>query len=133
MFLLSGIGTLLGVFSTRLGRVADRVDHLLERVEAADLAALDGLSAQLAHLRRRSRLLDQAVILGALAGAATCAATFTLFVGALRDRTAAAILYALFGSALLFTLAAITAFLLELLLANRGTRQRASRPGPGSA
>lgn len=39
IFLLSGIAALLNVFSTRLARVADRVDQLalaLERANAAD-------------------------------------------------------------------------------------------------
>ena len=54
VFLLAAVAALLNVFSTRLGRVADRVDLLsaeLQR-EAADT---EFLSAQLDRLRRRSR------------------------------------------------------------------------------
>jgi hypothetical protein len=38
VFLLSGVASLLGVLSTRLGRVADRVDSLAERLETAEPA-----------------------------------------------------------------------------------------------
>src|SRR5579872_3607328 len=36
VFLLSGIATLLNVFSTRLARVADRVDKVGEELDTAD-------------------------------------------------------------------------------------------------
>ncbi len=36
VFLLSGIATLLNVFSTRLARVADRVDQITKAIEEAD-------------------------------------------------------------------------------------------------
>ncbi|MFZ0207769.1 MAG: DUF2721 domain-containing protein, partial [Roseiarcus sp.] len=35
VFLLSGIASILGVLSTRLARVADRVDALAEKLETA--------------------------------------------------------------------------------------------------
>src|SRR5438093_13776170 len=80
VFLLSGIATLLNVFSTRLARVADRVDAVAKAVEDADPGRADVLSAQLVHLHRRSLALDGAVVLGALGGAATCDAVLALFV-----------------------------------------------------
>ena len=70
--------------ATRLGRVADRVDLL-----SADLqrgaADTEFLSAQLGFLRRRSLILDVAVVLATIGGAATCAAALVLVLGALRD------------------------------------------------
>jgi Protein of unknown function (DUF2721) len=65
VFLLTAVAALLNVFSTRLGRVADRVDLL-----SADLqrgaADTDFLSAQLDFLRRRLLILDVAVVLATL-------------------------------------------------------------------
>src|SRR4029453_6864661 len=82
VFLLTAVAALLNVFSTRLGRVADRVDLL-----SADLqrgaADTEFLSAQLDFLRRRSLILDVAVVLATIGGAATCAAVLVLFFGAL--------------------------------------------------
>src|SRR5260370_35015193 len=78
VFLLTAVGALLNVFSTRLGRVADRVDLL-----SADLqrgaADTEFLSAQLGFLRRRSLILDVAAVLPTIAGAPTCAAALVLF------------------------------------------------------
>src|SRR5271163_3768678 len=74
VFLLSGIASLLSVFSTRLARVADRVDALSEKLEEADMTERARLQERLTYLRRRSHVLDAAVMLGTLGGAATCLA-----------------------------------------------------------
>jgi hypothetical protein len=130
VFLLSGIAALLNVFSTRLGRVADQVDAVSSRLDGAS----DGDEAlyrrQLAYLRRRSRVLDGAVILGAIGGVATSSATLTLFLGAIRNSGAAWLLFGLFGLAVLCTIGALTCFCCEMLLASRGLRARAERGAP---
>jgi len=127
IFLLTGIATLLNVFSTRLARVADRVETL-----AADLAGADGddvvfLTAQMTYLHRRSVALDVAVVLAALGGAATCGAVLTLFVGAVGNKTVASVLFALFGLAVVCALAAIIAYTVEMLMAGTGIRAEALR------
>src|SRR5579862_2238048 len=81
VFLLSGIATLLNVFSTRFARVADQVDALAREVEGADADAAGLLSLRLSHLHRRSLVLDVAVALGAAGGASTCFTVLALFVG----------------------------------------------------
>ena len=124
VFLLSGIGTLMNVFCTRLGRVADKIQHVSDAIDDADARRLGRLQAQLSFLRRRSYLLDTAVVLAALGGGATCGATMTLFVGALRDKGVASALYVMFGLAVFCTLGALVAFMSEMLLASRGLRQR---------
>lgn len=126
VFLLSGIAALLNVFSTRLGRVSDRVDRLADDLAKAEGAAPHEIARQLEQLRLRSRWLDAAVVLGGLAGVAVCGATLTLFVGALRDRAGASLLFLLFGGAILLTLAALAAFTGEMLVAGRGLRETAS-------
>lgn len=127
VFLLSGIATLLNVFSTRLGRVADRVDAVSEELASADAERAQILAAQLVYLRRRSLALDVAVVLGAVGGAATCGAVLTLFVGAVRDATVASVLFALFGVAVVCALAAIVAYTTEMLMAGTGIRAEAAR------
>ena len=49
VFLLSGIATLLNVFSTRLAGVADRVDQITKGIEEADASKVTLLSVQLSH------------------------------------------------------------------------------------
>ena len=127
VFFLTAVAALLNVFSTRLGRVADHVDRLTDELQKADSAQAAIVIAQLAYLRRRSRILDFAVVLATLAGIAICCAAFALFLGALRDQAAAPVLYFLFASGLLFTIGALGLFLIEMLIASRGLRLEALR------
>lgn len=122
VFLLSAIAALLNVFSARLGRVADRVDQVTQASERADPKEMARLAAQLAYLRRRSLYLDAAVVLATVAGAFTCLAALTLFVGALREATAASVLVGTFGLAVVCATGSLGAFLVEMLLAGRGLR-----------
>ena len=122
VFLLSGIATLLNVFSTRLARVGDRVDQITKGVEDVDAGKVALLAAQLSHLHRRSLALDAAVLLAAFGGAATCASVLTLFVGALRDATVASVLFTTFGLAVMCTIGAIGCFTAEMLMAGSGVR-----------
>ncbi len=121
VFLLSGIATLMNVFSTRLARVADLITKAIEGGDKDEAAPL---SAQLAHLRRRSLALDAAVVLAAIAGALTCASVLTLFVGALKDATVASVLFTTFGLAVICTIGAIAAFAVEMLMAGNAMRAR---------
>ena len=66
VFLLSAIASLLGVLSTRLARVADRVDALAEQLETGGPVDGGRLRLRLAYLRRRSHVLDAAVMMGTL-------------------------------------------------------------------
>jgi Protein of unknown function (DUF2721) len=93
VFLLSATATLLGVFATRLARVADRV-HSLSR-DAKDPAR----DKQLAMLRRRARVLEVAVVLSAVSGGLTCLAVLFLFLGEVRGEVAGKLLYLCFGGA----------------------------------
>jgi hypothetical protein len=124
VFLLTAVAALLNVFSTRLGRVADRVDQLsasanLQRPMVTDT---EFSSAQLDHLRRRSLVLDVAVVLATIAGVATSGAALILFVGALREAVVRSMLFALFGGAIFFTIAALFSFAIEMMMASRGVR-----------
>jgi hypothetical protein len=122
VFLLSAIATLLNVFSTRLARVADRVAQLTKAIDGAEEAEAAMLATQLPLLHRRSVVLDLAVVLAAIGGAATCASVLVLFVGALSNPTIASVSFATFGLALACTLAAIGAYTAEMLMAGSDLR-----------
>ena len=129
VFLLSGIGTLLNVFNTRLARVVDQLDHAADMLRQAD----DEPEARLmrAHVRRlaqRRAILDTSVVMGATGGVSTCGAALALFLSSLRDAAIANWLVALFGSALVFTVVALVAFLVDGLLAWHGLRQEGLLP-----
>ena len=127
VFLLTGIATLLNVFSTRLARVADRVEAASNALDGAGADERRILSAQLAHLHRQSIALNVAVILAGIGGAATCAAVLALFVGALRDMTVASALFGLFGLAVVCALGAIAAYTVEMVIAGTGIRTKVAQ------
>jgi hypothetical protein len=116
VFLLSGIAALLNVITTRLGRVADQHEALLDRMRGATAAEQADLKRRAQAILRRVRALDIARCLGALGGVSTCAATFALFLGALQNTGIASLLFVLFGASVLCTMAALLAFLCESLL-----------------
>jgi hypothetical protein len=124
IFLLTALGTLLSVFSLRLARVADKVDAISLLTKTASADEVRALSLQLVHFRHRSHALDVAIVLAAIGGGATCASVLTLYVGALRDLTAATVLFGLFGLAILCAIGAITAFTVEMLLSSIGIRSK---------
>ncbi|WP_219729784.1 DUF2721 domain-containing protein [Sphingomonas sp. NBWT7] len=118
VFMLLGVGVILNVFATRLARVSDQADDLSKEPCIGDVAE------RLRNLRLRSRVLDFSVLAAALAAALTCTSVFVLFVGTLLERPAAALLFGLFGGAVLLTMLAINGFVIEMLLATRSVRSR---------
>ena len=102
------------------------LDALAEKLETAAPPERDRLLFRLAYLRRRSYILDVAVMMATLSGAATSIAALLLFVGTLRDKTGIS-LFVAFGLALLFTVGALGAFLIEMLLASHGIRDLAAK------
>lgn len=117
IFLLTGVASLLNVFTTRLGRIADQVGKLADK--GTDHPR------QLKRLRLRSLLLDAAVLFAALAGALTCCAALTLFLGALRDARTGMWLFLFFGGALSLAVLALAMFSLETVLSGRTVREQA--------
>ena len=129
VFLLSGIASLLAVFATRLGRVADKVDALTDGLDCASQEERALILRRLNYLRRRSHALDAAVVLGALAGVSTSTAALLLFVGTLRNGAGSTLMFLAFGGALVFTIGALAFFLLEMLMASRGIRALVAAEG----
>jgi hypothetical protein len=132
VFLLSAVGLLLNLFNTRLADVSAHIAHTTELLAAAGEG--DNAPRLRVHLRRlghRIVALDTAMILGALAGATTCGAAFSLFVGALRTAAGATGLFLLFGIALTSTVGALTAFIADSVLAWHGLYTEGPLPHMG--
>ena len=110
VFLLSALGTTLGVYTTRLGRVVDRARQLEARLEASAPASArrEPLVAELRGLAVRAQLIHWALTAGTTATLLVCLLIAVAFVGYLFGAD--------FGVAvaLLFILA-IGAFVLALL------------------
>ena len=122
VFMLAGIAALLNVFTTRFARVADQAEAVNKSIKGADTAAVKLLSRRLERLRLRSLVLDVAVILGAVAGAATCATVLALFIGEAAGFPLGIVLFCTFGLAVACALAAIVSFAIEMMIASRHVR-----------
>ena len=123
VFLLTGVGTLLNVFSGRLARVADQAQAASERLEAArtdDERAK--AERRVRQLNARSLLMDGAVTLAATGGVATAVSVLTLFLGAFHSVAASVLLWS-FGAGVACTVLALCAYLVESLIANQGVRR----------
>jgi len=137
VFLLSGIGTLLNLFNTRLARVSDHLENANELLtagkdedgdESADAAADNLLRLHIKRLHRRVLALDISIVLGALGGVSTCAAASMLFLGSLRDSTTGSWLAILFAVALFCTVLSLAAFVADSLFAWHGLHSEGPLP-----
>lgn len=129
VFLLTGIGTLLGLFNTRLARVADHIERIDDLLKSeTDAGERRDLMVHYTRLQRRVFMLDASVALGGIGGAATCGSVFVLFLGSVRDTGVAGWLIGLFGVALACTIGALFAFLVDSFLAWHGIRAEGPLP-----
>jgi hypothetical protein len=129
-FLLAALAGLLGVFASRLDGVADRVAQLSRKMRT-DEDAHDYCTLELTRLHHRSKLLDAAVLLGAIGGGLSCVAALLLFIGGFgRSIAAANVLLAAFGLALILTIGSIAAFVGEMTLSSRAIRAEISARQP---
>jgi hypothetical protein len=117
VFLLSGVGALLGVLSGRLARIVDRGRRLEERVEHAKGAELDKLHEQFARLTRRAKLMNWSISLGTGCALLICAVIVTLFAGALLAVDVTVIAALLFVLGMLALIGCLVCFLREIYLA----------------
>lgn len=131
VFMLSGIGTLINIFNTRLARVSDHLEDVNKRLASPvdpsqppdPYYSPERLELRQSRLRQRMFVLDLAIILNGLGGAFTCSAALALFLGTLRDGTTSLWMLALFGAALGCTVCALLAFLGDTLLSWHGLRR----------
>ena len=129
VFMLSGIGTLLNMFNTRLARVSDHIETVRDKLENADdttdTKGKDSTSVllrRLTHLHYRTLLLDAAILVAGVGGASACGSAFALFLGSVRDSAIAWWLVLMFGNALVCTVIALAMFLGDSIVAWHGLR-----------
>ena len=129
IFLLTGAGTLLNVFNTRLARVSDHHEHMADLLRGnAEESVRVILRLHQRRLRHRLLALDISVSLSALGGAATCGTAFILFLGSLQDKNVVSWLVISFAIALLCLVGALAAFVADTMLAWHGVRSEGALP-----
>lgn len=122
VFLLSGIGVLLNVLTSRLARVVDRARPLEEQHEAADPARAAEIRERLRWLARRARLMNAAITLGTVSALLVAVVVALLFAGAFASFDLAAAVAGLFVAAMVALIGALLAFLIEVRVATRTLR-----------
>jgi hypothetical protein len=132
VFLLTGVGTLLAVLSSRLGRAVDRSRAL--EVRLPDLAgeALARAQDDLIVAARRIRLIYAAIVLDVACALFICILIAVAFVDAFLAVNLAKLMGALFVLAMLALIASLVAFLREIFLAVSNARSAVVRRTEGS-
>ncbi|MGI4792828.1 MAG: DUF2721 domain-containing protein [Janthinobacterium lividum] len=129
VFMLSGIGTLMNLFNTRLARVSDHLETIAGSLaDAEDSAQKSALRRHSIRLHRRTLMLDASIVLDAIGGAATCGAALVLFLGSLRNSSAGSWLVLLFSVTLVCTMGALATFIADSVLAWHGLRMEGPLP-----
>jgi uncharacterized protein DUF2721 len=118
VFLLTAVGTILGVLSTRLARIVDRARVLRGRLPPQPIPGGDPTIAELALLVRRRQLVNLAITCGVSAALLVCLLIATLFVGSLVHANVSPLVAALFVLAMVAIVGALTSFLREIFLAS---------------
>lgn len=113
VFLLTGIGAILGVLSTRLARVIDRyrvLDVMEGKAHAAHLAEMNDLLS-------RSRWIQAAIMLCTLCALLVCVVIALLFIGVEAGWDPSLLIAVLFITAMLSLVLGLMCFLREIILA----------------
>lgn len=124
VFLLTGIGAMLGVLTSRLGRIIDRA----RTIEARMTVASDDLRAvydrDLDTLAWRAKRINFAISLCTTAALLVCAVIVTAFVGAFLATDVSMWVGWLFVFAMLALIGALLSFLREIFIATKSLRIR---------
>jgi len=119
VFLLTGVGAILGVLVNRLGRVVDRF-RTLESGLVAAATAQPGYAVEMEILSRRARMIHWAIGLCTGCALLVCIVIAALFVSSVTTADLSGVVAALFIAAMLTLVAGLLCFLREIALATGG-------------
>jgi uncharacterized membrane protein YGL010W len=119
VFLLSSLGTILGVLAARLARIVDRTRALVDRREKAGGETQPRVEEELHVLMRRRGLVNAAIGAGVVAALLVSLLIAVAFLGSLVDVRTGGTLATLFVLAMCAYVAALVLFLREVLMASR--------------
>jgi hypothetical protein len=121
VFLLSGVGTTLGVMTSRLARAVDRA-RSLEALLTGNPDNAAQLHEDLRVLARRTRYLNAAITMCGCSAVLIALVVITLFANVFFGSGYAGTIALLFVGAMLFITGAYVAFLIEVRLATAALR-----------
>jgi hypothetical protein len=124
VFLLTGISGLLNLFTGRLSRIIDRVRVLQKALDGMDPAQSAGLERALTVQRRRTFLINRAILCTGITALLVAGVVAVLFISAVAALDLAVIVVPVFVLAMLFLILGLVLFLLEVQLAIQQNPQR---------
>ena len=123
VFLLTAVGTIIGVLTTRLGRAVDRSRMLEDRLRQLSPEGQAGVRAELEVLGRRVRLVYGSMVLAVVCALFVGLLIATAFLDAFIAVDMSKFIGLLFIGAMLSFIVALMVFLREIFLAVSGTRR----------
>jgi hypothetical protein len=127
VFLLTGIGSILGVLTGRLGRIVDRARALEQRLGASPVSELTAIRTELARLVERKRWINRAIIACTCCALLICLVIAALFVGEFAVAPTGTFVALVFVAAMLMMIVGLLCFLREIYVAvNKGRVPRGS-------
>ena len=121
VFLISGVGVMLGVLTNRLARIVDRARVWEAEAEKETERAAD-LEARLQVLARRARYISTAITMCAVSALLVALVVVALFANAFLAVNLAGLIEILFVAAMLALTAAFLWFLIEVRIATAAIR-----------
>jgi hypothetical protein len=117
VFLLSGIGAILAVMTSRLGRIIDRARVLEDRLEHAGPDRIPLLKSDLDTLSRRAKLIGPAITLCTVTALLICLVIAVLFSSSFLQFDATVSVALLFIASMMSFFLGLLWFLREVLIA----------------
>ncbi len=133
VFLIAGVGAILGVFSQRLARIIDKVDKInTELLQSQRDPGLDrrltrrvqDLETQRAYLERRSRNMNFAILLCTMTGFLVASVIMILFLSSFFSFDGGLVIAGLFILGMTTFILALTLFLREIQMATNFMKMR---------
>lgn len=117
VFLLTGLGALLGVLTNRLARIVDRARNIDENRANVKGAQAQAASHELGRLMKRIKLINWAISLSTLAELLVCLVIACLFLGDMLSVPLEKLIATLFIATMLAMVIGLICFLREIYLA----------------
>ena len=119
VFLLSGVGVTLTLFTNRLARIVDRARLLEDRLKQDP--HID-LHEALAVLAQRARYINYAMALGTISGVLVTSTVILLFAAALLNNNMTLLIAVIFSAAMLTLTGSLLVFFVEVRYATTNLR-----------
>jgi hypothetical protein len=122
VFLLSGIGVLLGVLTSRLARIVDRARQVEDKLKCAPPDEVEAIDRQLGVASRRARFINLSITLSTIAALLIALVVALIFASTFAPISLAIYIALLFVLAMAALVGALVSFLIEVRIATAALR-----------